>query len=676
MTSVTIPLPPTLPFRSNFLSGDGDSEGISINAAGDATFSSDATITDNVTVGNVLNVTDSASTAFFAMTNGATNGYVLQSDASGNASWVDAATLTVTGDDLGNHTATTDITLGSNFLSGDGDSEGISINAAGDATFSSDATITDNVTVGNVLNVTDSASTAFFAMTNGATNGYVLQSDASGNASWVDAATLTVTGDDLGNHTATTDITLGSNFLSGDGDSEGISINAAGDATFSSDATITDNVTVGNVLNVTDSASTAFFAMTNGATNGYVLQSDASGNASWVDAATLTVTGDDLGNHTATTDITLGSNFLSGDGDSEGISINAAGDATFSSDATITDNVTVGNVLNVTDSASTAFFAMTNGATNGYVLQSDASGNASWVDAATLTVTGDDLGNHTATTDITLGSNFLSGDGDSEGISINAAGDATFSSDATITDNVTVGNVLNVTDSASTAFFAMTNGATNGYVLQSDASGNASWVDAATLTVTGDDLGNHTATTDVNLSGNWLSGDGDSEGIFIEADGDVGIGTSTPQAKFHVSGVVVATAAPVPSDFRFKEKIQPLQNATELVMQLDPVSYLYKNKAFPTEGFPKKQQIGFIAQDMEKVLPYLVYTRKDGYKMVDYAKITPVLTEAVQELNQRLEEVEQENSRLRQQVKEQQNLADRVAQLEAQLQRIESQLNK
>jgi len=40
----------------------------------------------------------------------------------------------------------------------------------------------------------------------------------------------------------------------------------------------------------------------------------------------------------------------------------------------------------------------------------------------------------------------------------------------------------------------------------------------------GDNLGNHTATQNINLNGNWLSGDGDNEGIFINSGGNIGIG--------------------------------------------------------------------------------------------------------------------------------------------------------
>ena len=49
-------------------------------------------------------------------------------------------------------------------------------------------------------------------------------------------------------------------------------------------------------------------------------------------------------------------------------------------------------------------------------------------------------------------------------------------------------------------------------------------------------LANHTATTNLTLNGHWLSGDGDNEGIFIDAAGNVGVGTATPEAALHVAG--------------------------------------------------------------------------------------------------------------------------------------------
>jgi len=49
-----------------------------------------------------------------------------------------------------------------------------------------------------------------------------------------------------------------------------------------------------------------------------------------------------------------------------------------------------------------------------------------------------------------------------------------------------------------------------------------------------DNLGDHTASQNIQLNSNWLSNDGGSEGIYIENDGDVGIGTSSPSGQFHV----------------------------------------------------------------------------------------------------------------------------------------------
>jgi|GEM_PF-4425499 len=42
----------------------------------------------------------------------------------------------------------------------------------------------------------------------------------------------------------------------------------------------------------------------------------------------------------------------------------------------------------------------------------------------------------------------------------------------------------------------------------------------------GDNLGNHTATKNVNLNGHWLSGDGGDKGIYISPDGHIGIGSN------------------------------------------------------------------------------------------------------------------------------------------------------
>ncbi len=55
----------------------------------------------------------------------------------------------------------------------------------------------------------------------------------------------------------------------------------------------------------------------------------------------------------------------------------------------------------------------------------------------------------------------------------------------------------------------------------------------------GDDLGNHTATQNLQMNGQWLSNDGGNEGIRIDNNGNIGIGTASPtKAKLEIEGSV------------------------------------------------------------------------------------------------------------------------------------------
>jgi len=51
-----------------------------------------------------------------------------------------------------------------------------------------------------------------------------------------------------------------------------------------------------------------------------------------------------------------------------------------------------------------------------------------------------------------------------------------------------------------------------------------------------DNLGNHIATTNIETTANYLSGDGDSEGLFVANNGNVGINTNSPSVALEVSG--------------------------------------------------------------------------------------------------------------------------------------------
>ncbi len=75
---------------------------------------------------------------------------------------------------------------------------------------------------------------------------------------------------------------------------------------------------------------------------------------------------------------------------------------------------------------------------------------------------------------------------------------------------------------------------TNGQVLSTNGSGVLSWASAGTGDFESD--GSVPMAGNIQLNGNYLSGDGGNEGVFVDGAGNVGIGISLPLAKFHING--------------------------------------------------------------------------------------------------------------------------------------------
>jgi hypothetical protein len=116
------------------------------------------------------------------------------------------------------------------------------------------------------------------------------------------------------------------------------------------------------------------------------------------------------------------------------------------------------------------------------------------------------------------------------------------------------------------------------------------------------------------------------------------------------TGVVTAPSFVTASDKRFKNNLTSLANVSgSALMNLANINsyyYNYKVEEFPERQFPKDRQIGFIAQEVEAIYPELVITDEQGYKKVDYAKITPVLVEAIKELKAENEALKAKNAHL------------------------------
>lgn len=122
-------------------------------------------------------------------------------------------------------------------------------------------------------------------------------------------------------------------------------------------------------------------------------------------------------------------------------------------------------------------------------------------------------------------------------------------------------------------------------------------------------------------------------GLVIKENGFVGLGNSDPTVRLQVNGDIIANSIAGSSDIRFKTNIRTVENALEKVKALRGVYFNWNQKAFPNKDFSDKAELGFIAQEVEKVLPEVVIKDKtpDEYRSVKYDKVVALLVEAIKE---------------------------------------------
>lgn len=117
----------------------------------------------------------------------------------------------------------------------------------------------------------------------------------------------------------------------------------------------------------------------------------------------------------------------------------------------------------------------------------------------------------------------------------------------------------------------------------------------------------------------------------ITSTGNVGIGRTSPTYKLDVAGQIRATSGFITSDMRFKKDIEALDDCSQKLSQLSGVTYTYRTDEFQDWSFSREKQIGFLAQDVQKIFPELVNSDADGYLNVNYVGLIPVIVETLKE---------------------------------------------
>jgi hypothetical protein len=121
----------------------------------------------------------------------------------------------------------------------------------------------------------------------------------------------------------------------------------------------------------------------------------------------------------------------------------------------------------------------------------------------------------------------------------------------------------------------------------------------------------------------------------------------------------------IASDQRIKQNIQTIPHALDIVKSLRGTTYEHNLTAYPDLGLKTGINYGFIAQEVEEVLPNLVRekniphiesTMRDSKKELDaeqiktvsYIEIVPILVEAIKEQQELIDEMKKEIELLKQ----------------------------
>jgi len=123
----------------------------------------------------------------------------------------------------------------------------------------------------------------------------------------------------------------------------------------------------------------------------------------------------------------------------------------------------------------------------------------------------------------------------------------------------------------------------------------------------------------------------------------LGVGTAASSTTGEIRATNDVTAF-YSSDRSLKENIKNIENPLEKISQINGVTFDWTEDYIKQHGgedkyFVRKNDVGVIAQEIEKVLPQVVATRENGIKAVKYDRIVALLIESIKELKKEIEEL-------------------------------------
>jgi len=177
------------------------------------------------------------------------------------------------------------------------------------------------------------------------------------------------------------------------------------------------------------------------------------------------------------------------------------------------------------------------------------------------------------------------------------------------------------------AGYNLTTGGNNIDIANKGAAGDANTIKIGTQ-------GSQTATYIAGIHGATIAG---GVAVVVDAAGQLGVKTSSA---------------------RFKEAIKPMDDASEAILALKPVTFRYKKDLDP-QGIP---QFGLVAEQVEKVDPDLVVRDEKGQVYtVRYEAVNAMLLNEFLKEHQRVQELETRLDAMAGQMKEQARAIEAVS---------------
>ena len=145
-----------------------------------------------------------------------------------------------------------------------------------------------------------------------------------------------------------------------------------------------------------------------------------------------------------------------------------------------------------------------------------------------------------------------------------------------------------------------------------------------------------------------FAGNSEMNGLIIKENGFIGMGNIAPSVRLQVSGDIIANSIAGSSDLRFKTNVRSISSPLEKVKSLRGVYFNWDQKSFPNKDFSDKTELGFIAQEVEKVLPEVVSkdNSPEEYRSVKYDKVVALLVEAIKEQQKQIDSLKSQVKKL------------------------------